>query len=69
MSLPAPVPQCRTYTSLADPGDANLPWTLDTTPMDKCGYTLTLWGYDRTIIDSNGAIVHWNRKAVGFSVT
>lgn len=64
----APVPRCRSYTSLADHGDANLPWTLDTTPMDKCGYTLTLRGYDRTIIDNNGAIVHKTSKAVGFSV-
>ena len=36
--------------------------------LDPCGYTLTLWAYDRTIVDSNGAIVHWERKAVGFSI-
>jgi len=64
----APVPACRTYHALADAGDANLPWTLDTSLMDKCGYTLTLRGYDRTIINSNGAIVHSAGKAVGFSV-
>jgi len=64
----APVPACRTYNALGDSGDANLPWTLDTSPMDKCGYTLTLRGYDRTIINSNGAIVHSAAKAVGFSV-
>ena len=64
----APVPACRTYNALGDSGDANLPWTLDTSPMDKCGYTLTLRGYDRTIINNNGAIVHSAAKAVGFSV-
>src|ERR1051326_5393118 len=64
----APVPACRTYTSLADSGDTNLAWTLDTTPMDKCGYALILRGYDRTIINNNGAIVHGASKAVGFSV-
>ena len=68
--LPPPptVPACRTYTSLADSGDSNLKWTLDTTPMDKCGYALILRGYDRTIINNNGAIVHSASKAVGFSV-
>lgn len=64
----APVPACRTYTSLADTGDSNLKWTLDTTVMDKCGYALILRGYDRTIINNNGAIVHSASKAVGFSV-
>ncbi len=62
------VPSCRTYNSLADSGDASLGWSLDTTNLDKCGYTLTLRGYDRTIIDNNGAVVHSNSKAVGFSV-
>ncbi len=36
--------------------------------MDKCGYTLTVRGYDRTIINNNGAIVHSAGKAVGFAV-
>ncbi len=61
-------PSCRTYTSLADSGDANRAWSLDTSPLDKCGYTLTLRGYDRTIINNNGAIVHSASKAVGFAV-
>jgi hypothetical protein len=64
----APVPACRTYTSLADSGDSSLPWTLNTTVMDKCGYALILRGYDRTIINNNGAVVHSASKAVGFSV-
>jgi len=64
----APVPPCRTYTSLADSGDSSLAWTLNTNVMDKCGYALILRGYDRTIINNNGAIVHSASKAVGFSV-
>jgi hypothetical protein len=51
-----------------DQGDGNAVWTLNTTNLDKCGYTLMLRAYDRTIVNSNGAIVHWNKKAVGFSV-
>ena len=47
---------------------SSLAWTLDTTPMDKCGYALILRGNDRTIINSNGAVVHSASKAVGFSV-
>ncbi len=65
----AAVPQCRSFGSLADTGDGNAPWSLDTTPLDKCGYTLTLRASDRTIVNSNGAIVHSGSKAVGFSVT
>lgn len=61
-------PRCRSYGSLVDQGDENAPWSLYTKELDKCGYTLILWAYDRTIINSNGAIVHWKRKAVGFSV-
>lgn len=63
------VPQCRSFGSLADVGDASTPWTLDTTQLDRCGYTLTLRAWDRTILDSNGAIEHTASKAVGFSVT
>ncbi len=61
-------PQCRSYGSLSDNGDGNGVWQLDTSKMDKCGYTLTLRGYDRAIVNSNGAVVHHNGKAVGFSV-
>jgi hypothetical protein len=59
---------CRSYGSLVDEGDANAEWKLDTKLLGKCGYTLTLTAYDRTIVNSNGAIVHWNKKAIGFSV-
>jgi hypothetical protein len=61
-------PACKSYGSLTDKGYSNAPWTLDTTSLDKCGYTATLWAYDRTIVNSNGAVVHRQWKAVGFSV-
>jgi hypothetical protein len=63
------VPSCRIYNSLADQGDGNLAWSLslDTNKPDKCGYTLTLTGSDRTIINSNGG-PHTASKAVGFAV-
>lgn len=63
-----PTPVSREFVTPPDTGDAAEAWTLAVGGLDACGYTITLWGYDRTIIDSNGAIVHWNRKAVGFSV-
>jgi hypothetical protein len=61
-------PQCKSYSSLVDQGYEKEAWKLNTSNLDKCGYTLILWAYDRTIINSNGAIVHWEKKAVGFSV-
>lgn len=61
-------PPCRSYAAIADNGDANAQWSLDTSNLDKCGYTLTVWAYDRAIINSNAALTHWNRKSVGFSV-
>ena len=61
-------PQCRVYTSLADSGDANAPYTIDTSKLDKCGYALILRGWDRTVRSNNGAVTHSAAKAVGFSV-
>jgi hypothetical protein len=65
-------PRCRSYGSLVDEGDDNAAWKLDTNQsgvkLDPCGYTLTLWGYDRAIINSNGATMHIAHKAVGFCV-
>jgi len=62
-------PPCRSYGSLADQGATpSETWSLDTTLLDKCGYTVTLVVSDRAIVDSNGAVVHSASKAVGFSV-
>ena len=67
-------PSCRSYGSLIDQGDPNKEWEIDTDQggtkkLDQCGYTLTLRAYDRAIVNSNGAVVHHNNKAVGFSIT
>jgi hypothetical protein len=62
------LPSCRSYATLADGGDANAPWSVDTAKLDKCGYTLTIRAYDRVILDSNAALTHGNSKAIGFSV-
>lgn len=61
-------PACRTYGSLVDGGDGNLLWSLDTSPLAKCGYTLMLRAYDRTILNSGSSYGHSAAKAVGFSV-
>jgi hypothetical protein len=64
------VPQCRSYGSLADQGATpSEVWSLDTSKLDKCGYTVTLSVADRAIVNSNGAVVHSKSKAVGFAVT
>lgn len=59
----------RNYDSLADQGDAQTSWSLPTNDLDPCGYTLTIWAYDRTIVDSSSSHHHWNKKAIGFSIT
>ncbi|SEE39743.1 hypothetical protein SAMN05444161_5636 [Rhizobiales bacterium GAS191] len=63
------VPPCRSYGSLADQGATpSEAWSLNTTKLDRCGYTVTLRAYDRAIVNSNGAVVHSASKAVGFAV-
>ena len=63
------VPPCRSYGSLSDPGATpSEAWSLDTTKLDKCGYTVTLRVWDRAIVNSNGAVTHSQSKAVGFAV-
>jgi hypothetical protein len=63
------VPRCRSYGSLSDQGAApSESWSLDTTQLDKCGYTVTLRVFDRAIVNSNGAGTHTALKAVGFAV-
>lgn len=63
------VPPCRSYGSLSDQGATpSETWSLDTTKLDKCGYTVTLRVWDRAIVNSNGAVTHSASKAVGFAV-
>ncbi len=61
-------PPCRSYIHILDEGDSDATWEIDTSGLDTCGYTLTLWAYDRAILHSNGVIMHQEKKAVGFSV-
>lgn len=65
-------PSCRSYASLLDTGDGNAAWQIQTqqgaNELDKCGYTLTLRAWDRTIRNSNGSSTFHGSKAVGFSI-
>ena len=62
-------PPCRSYGSLSDQGATpSEAWSLDTSKLDKCGYTVTLRVWDRAIVNSNGAVTHSASKAVGFAV-
>jgi len=63
-----PIPGGRTYNSLGDTGDANAPWTLNTTPLDPCGYTASLLAYTRVIRNNSTNYPQYGPKAVGFAV-
>jgi hypothetical protein len=49
----APVPSSRSYPVVSTNGEAGT-WTLDTAPMDACGYVIRLAASDRTNYDSRG---------------
>jgi hypothetical protein len=63
-----PSPTGREYNALADNGDANASWTLDTTPLDPCGYTVSLLARTRVILNSSTYFPLYGPKAVGFAV-
>jgi hypothetical protein len=63
-----PSPTSRSYSSIGDTGDSNTPWTLDTKPLDPCGYTVSLSARTRVILDSSpGYFPYYGPKAVGFA--
>jgi hypothetical protein len=63
-----PVPVGRNYSFIGDTGDANTPWTLDTKPLDACGYTVSISARTRVILNSTPGYFPWyGIKAVGFS--
>ena len=63
-----PLPISRTHSSLADDGDANAIWTLNTFPLDPCGYTVSLSAHSRVILNSSpGYFPYYGPKAVGFA--
>ncbi len=63
-----PVPISRTHAAIGDNGDANATWSLDTTPLDPCGYTVSLSARSRVILNSSpGYFPYYGPKAVGFA--
>jgi hypothetical protein len=64
----APVPGGRSYNALGDTGDGNATWTLNTAPLDPCGYTVSLLAYTRVILNSSTQFPQYGPKAVGFAV-
>ena len=59
--------QATTCTSLSDDGPDAGTWSLNVNAIQNCGFTVTLRGYDRTLVH-NGATTHHGAKAVGFAV-
>ncbi|MCW3126850.1 MAG: hypothetical protein JWO03_2508 [Bacteroidetes bacterium] len=62
-----PVPVSRIVTSPADNGDANAVWSLDTSSLDPCGYTVSIGAHTRVILNSNMQLPYYAPKAVGFA--
>ncbi len=63
-----PVPSTRTHSFIGDNGDANAVWSLDTAPLDPCGYTVSLTAHTRVILNSSpGYFPYYGPKAVGFA--
>ncbi|MDR3771859.1 MAG: hypothetical protein P4L26_00850 [Terracidiphilus sp.] len=50
---------------IGDPGVSGQTVTIDTTHMQDCGYSFTLYVYDRTNVGS-GETVNWNYASTGF---
>ena len=65
--LPAPPSGVSLFLggSIADPGVTSQAFTLDTTGMDPCGYSLTLGVWDRTNVNS-GQTNNYNQSSIGF---
>jgi hypothetical protein len=60
-----PVPPSGAYPAISDPGHVNETYTLNTTGMSPCGYSLTINVFDRTNVNSGQG--HNNSEAsVGF---
>ncbi len=51
--------------AIADPGVTGQTVTIDTTHMQDCGYSFTLYVWDRTNVDS-GVTSNWNYASTGF---
>jgi hypothetical protein len=68
-ALPVPSSGVSTHYggAIADPGVPAGTYSLNTGPMDNCGYALILHVYDRTNVNSGGGY-HYNFASVGFCV-
>jgi hypothetical protein len=64
--LPSPASGASSWYGggIADPGVSGT-YTLDTTGMDACGYSMTLQVWDRTNVNSGGGF-NYNEQSVGF---
>jgi hypothetical protein len=51
--------------TIGDPGVSGQTVTIDTTSMQDCGYSFTLYVWDRTNVDS-GETSNWNYASAGF---
>jgi hypothetical protein len=63
-ATPAPAPV--SVSSLTDTGAVET-WSLDTAPLDPCGYTVSLTGYSRVIRNNDTNLPAYGPKAVGFA--
>ena len=62
------VDQPTSCIALGDDGPEDGTWHVNVNQLSKCGFTVTLRGYDRTIVNSTGWWRHGAAKAVGFAV-
>jgi hypothetical protein len=62
-----PVPVTRNYSALGDTGDGNGTWSLDTSALDPCGYTVSIGAHTRVISNSSTDFPYYAPKAVGFA--
>jgi hypothetical protein len=62
-----PSPTSRSYSALSDTGDANGTWSLNTSPLDPCGYTVSIGAHTRVILNSSTLFPYYAAKAVGFA--
>jgi hypothetical protein len=62
-----PSPSSRGYSALSDNGDGNAVWSLNTSALDPCGYTVSLGAYTRVILNSWSGFPYYAPKAVGFA--
>lgn len=64
-TLPSPI--SRSYSAIGDTGDANGTWSLNTSALDPCGYTVSIGAHTRVILNSSANFPHYAPKAVGFA--